>query len=56
MMRPILVTGGAGSVGKRVVQRFCNEGYTVRVFDLPNMDYTGLESTEGIEVLRGDIT
>lgn len=55
-MRPVLVTGGAGSVGKRVVQRLCKEGYTVRVFDLPNMDYTGLEGVEGIEVLRGDIT
>ncbi len=55
-MGPVLVTGGAGSVGKRVVQRLCREGYTVRVFDLPNMDYTGLEGVEGIEVLRGDIT
>ncbi len=55
-MGPVLVTGGAGSVGKRVVQRLCREGYTVRVFDLPNMDYTGLEEVEGIEVLRGDIT
>ena len=52
----VLVTGGAGSVGKRVVQRLCREGYTVRVFDLPYMDYTGLEGVEGIEVLRGDIT
>ncbi len=52
----VLVTGGAGSVGKRVVQRLHQEGYTVRVFDLPQMDYTGLEGAEGIEVLRGDIT
>jgi len=55
-MGPVLVTGGAGSVGKRVVQQLCKECYTVRVFDLPNMDYTGLEGAEGIEVLRGDIT
>jgi len=55
-MGPVLVTGGAGSVGKRVVQRLCKEGYTVRVFDLPTMDYTGLEGVEGIEVLRGDLT
>jgi nucleoside-diphosphate-sugar epimerase len=52
----VLVTGGAGSVGRRVVQRLCREGYTVRVFDLPNMNYAGLEGAEGIEVLRGDIT
>ncbi len=55
-MGPVLVTGGAGSVGKRVAQQLCEEGYTVRVFDLPNADYTGLEGAEGIEVLRGDIT
>ncbi len=52
----VLITGGAGSVGKCVAQRLCEEGYAVRVFDLPNMDYTGLEGAEGIEVLRGDIT
>ena len=52
----VLVTGGTGSVGRRVVQRFCKEGYTVRVFDLPNMNYAGLEGAESIEVLRGDIT
>ena len=55
-MGPVLVTGGAGSVGKRVAQQLCQQGYTVRVFDLPNMDYTGLEGAEGIEVLPGDIT
>lgn len=56
MTGPILVTGGAGSVGRRVVQRLCDQGDTVRVFDLPSMNYTGLEGAKGIEVLRGDIT
>ena len=56
MKGPVLVTGGAGSVGKRVAQRLHKEGYTVRVFDLPGMDYSGLEGKEGIEVLRGDLT
>ncbi len=55
-MGPVLVTGGTGSVGKRVAQRLRKQGYTVRVFDLPNMDYTDLEGVEGIEVLRGDVT
>ncbi len=55
-MAPVLVTGGAGSVGRRVVQQLCREGYTVRVFDLPDMDYSGLEGEKGIEVLRGDLT
>ncbi len=56
MKGPVLVTGGAGSVGKRVAQRLRKEGYTVRVFDLPSMDYSGLEGEEGIEILRGDLT
>ena len=43
-------------MGRRVAQRLHNEGYTVRVFDLPNMDYSGLEGEEGFEVLRGDLT
>lgn len=55
-MAPVLVTGGAGSVGKRVVQQLCSMGHTVRVFDLPNMDYSDLEGEQGIEVLRGDLT
>ena len=56
MMGPILITGGTGSVGKRVAQQLCQEGDTVRVFDLPNTDYTGLEDAEGIEILQGNIT
>ena len=55
-MGPILVTGGAGSAGKLVVQRLRQDNCTVRVFDLPSMDYTDLEGREGIEILRGDIT
>ena len=43
-------------MGKCVAQRLHKEGYTVRVFDLPSMDYSGLEGEEGIEVLRGDLT
>ena len=56
MKGPVLITGGAGSVGKRVAEQLRREGYTVRVFDLPGRDYSGLENREGIEVLRGDLT
>jgi len=55
-MRTVLVTGGVGSLGRCVAQRLCKEGYTVRVFDLPQMDFTGLEEDSGFEILRGDIT
>lgn len=56
MNGPILITGGAGSVGRRLVQRCRAAGYTVRVFDLPVCDFNGLEGEEGIEVVKGDIT
>lgn len=55
-MALVLVTGGAGSVGRLVVQRLRSEGHSVRVFDLPGMDYAGLEGQPGIEVVRGDLT
>ena len=56
MKRPVLVTGGAGSVGKCVALKLREQGRRVRVFDLPNMDYAGLEGEDGIEILRGDLT
>jgi nucleoside-diphosphate-sugar epimerase len=56
MNGPILITGGAGSVGRRLVARCCANGHTVRVFDLPVCDFTGLEGEANIEVITGDIT
>jgi len=54
--KTVLVSGGAGSVGRRVAIRLHREGHIVRVFDLPGLDYTSLEDTSGIEIIRGDIT
>jgi nucleoside-diphosphate-sugar epimerase len=56
MNGPILITGGAGSVGRSLVARCRAEGHTVRVFDLPICDFTGLEGEPGIEVVPGDMT
>ena len=56
MKGPVLITGGAGSVGRRVTARLRQEGFAVRVFDLPGMNYAGLDGEEGIEVVRGDLT
>jgi nucleoside-diphosphate-sugar epimerase len=55
-MSLVLVTGGAGSAGKLVVKELSEIGHSVRVFDLPGMDYSDLEGKEGIEILRGNIT
>lgn len=56
MSGPILITGGAGSVGRSLVARCRVDGHTVRVFDLPMCDFTGLEDEPGVEVVKGDIT
>lgn len=56
MNGPILITGGAGSVGRSLVARCRAAGHAVRVFDLPICDFTGLEDEPGIEVVKGDIT
>ena len=52
----VLITGGAGSVGRQLVEMFADAGRAVRVFDLPMMDFSGLEDRDGIEIVRGDIT
>lgn len=46
-----LVTGGAGYFGTLLVQRLCNAGRRVRVFDVNDM----LDRPAGVEVMRGDI-
>ena len=56
MSGPVLITGGAGSVGRQLVEMFAEAGRDVRVFDLPMMDFSGLEDRDGIEIVRGDIT
>ena len=39
-----------------LVGRLLQTGRSVRVFDLPAMNYAGLEGVDGIEVMKGDIT
>lgn len=55
MSGPVLITGGAGSVGRILVARLRQEERPVRIFDLPMMNYAGLEGVDGIEVIKGDI-
>ena len=56
MTNPILITGGAGSVGRQLTSMFLEEGRRVRIFDLPFMDFTGLDEDPNVEVYKGDIT
>lgn len=55
MSKPVLVTGGAGSLGRLVADKLLTAGHSVRVFDLPSLDYGGLEELNDVEIVRGDI-
>ena len=52
--KSVLVTGGAGSVGREVSLLLAARGHRVRVFDLPGCDFAALQGTA--EVVAGDIT
>lgn len=52
----LLITGAAGRLGYEVVKICIKEGYKVRAFDLPQVNWTHLEILEGVEIFRGDIT
>jgi nucleoside-diphosphate-sugar epimerase len=54
-MKRILVTGGAGSLGREVVLELARVGHRVRVLDLPQCDFGPLEGTSGVEITRGSI-
>ncbi len=56
MSKPVLITGGAGSVGRQLAGMFLERGRPVKIFDLPFMDFSGLEGEDGVEVVKGDIT
>jgi len=51
-----LITGGAGSVGRQLAGMFLAEGRPVRIFDLPFMDFSGLEDEPNVQIVKGDIT
>jgi len=53
-MHSVLVTGGAGSVGREVSLLLAARGHRVRVFDLPGCDFSSLEGVA--EIVPGDIT
>ena len=55
-MQRVLITGGAGSIGVELAGLFAENGYQVRVFDLPICDFSSLDGISGLETMKGDIT
>lgn len=51
----VLITGGAGNLGRRLAQLFVEDGHQARVFDLPQVDYSFFDGMRGIEIAKGDI-
>ena len=51
----ILITGGAGSMGREAALALARQGRRVRVLDLPQCDFSALEGVAGIEIVRGSI-
>lgn len=49
----ILITGGAGNIGRELVKRSLAAGGEVVVFDIPQANYEGLEGVKGVSVIKG---
>ena len=54
-MSVVLVTGGAGNLGRQVVTKLAHGGHDVRVLDLPDLEYSFTNTHPNIEVFHGDI-
>lgn len=54
-MTTVLISGGAGNLGRQVAVKLAERGHRVRVFDLPDLDYSFSECHDTIEVVTGDV-
>jgi nucleoside-diphosphate-sugar epimerase len=52
----LLITGAAGRLGYEVVKICSSEGFKIRAFDLPNVNWMHLENIDEVEIFKGDIT
>ena len=53
-MPSVLVTGGAGSMGRLVCSRLVDGGFNIRAFDLASANFAGLP--DDVEAVPGDLT
>ena len=51
----LLITGGAGSIGRELAEKALSQGNEVTIFDLPQANYEGLEGKKCITVIKGSI-
>lgn len=51
----ILITGGAGNIGRELTEKALVEGNEVIIFDLLQANYAGLENRKGITIFKGGI-
>jgi nucleoside-diphosphate-sugar epimerase len=54
-MKTVLVTGGAGNLGRRASVLLARKGYKVRVFDLPEADLSFADEQDNIQMVMGDL-
>jgi len=47
-----LITGGAGNLGQKLIQLFKENKHQVRLFDLPQVDYSFCEGMSEIEIAK----
>ena len=53
-MSNVLVTGGAGSMGRLVSENLINDGHQVNIFDLPQANYEGFDSSK-TKIFKGNL-
>ncbi len=52
----LLVTGGAGRLGRVLIQSISSQGHNVIVFDLPIAPWEAVQDIPNIKIIRGDVT
>ena len=53
-MSNVLVTGGAGSMGRLVSENLINDGHQVNIFDLPQANYEGFDNSR-TKIFKGNL-
>ena len=53
-MSNVLVTGGAGSMGRLVSEKLINDGHQVNIFDLSQANYEGFDTSK-TKIFRGNL-